>query len=831
MAFAGMALTGFAGDITLAWDPVVSTELAGYQLCYGPASGQYSLMVDVGNVTTYTLTNLAPGTYYLATRAYGKSGEQSAFSNEVTAVVGMPADTTPPVISGVAVGSVTVSSAIISWTANEASDAQIEYGLTASYGAATALDATMGTAHSQMLSGLAAGTVYHFRVKSKDAAGNVGVSADYLFTTAIPADTAPPVISGVAGSNVTASSATITWTTNEASDTQVEYGKTTSYGSLTTLNTSKVTSHSQSLSGLTGSTLYHFRVMSKDAAGNAAVSGDFTFTTLTPPDTTPPVISKVGTPSISASTATVSWNTDESADSQVEYGTTTAYGSSTTLNSAMITSHSQSLSGLSAGTVYHYRVRSRDAAGNAAVSGDYAFTTQQSADAIQGLVAGYAFDEGTGTVSADLSGSGNTATLNGASWTAGKYGKGLAFNGTTSFVTAGVAGLPAVNQPKTISLWVYWPNKSSALQAIMALANPSLKSSVHYGLKNTQVGVMGYGDTWMLMGRLPSVKAWHHFGYVFDGTQNRLYLDGKLISTSTIIPAAAAVTDFQIGRWVGGSEYFAGSIDDVRIYSRALTVDELKLAMNTPLTAVTTTASNPEEVPLALEPAAQTTGNPAIDLQLARTSFRQGDTVRTGAFWITNPTAQQRDVEVKTWMEFPGTLPAPLDLIPQDELSLVPGFSNNYGVLTLLKISRTAPSGTIGANARLLDPVKGDVVSEDLNSFTIIGSNLKKTKTQPAEPQVSGVAMESYAAETGTLYMIANTGSMSEAVEFKVWMESPGLSPIPVLSVGSDGSFILPAGADVTVDPLATLKTAPPAGYILKARVLDSASGDILAEK
>jgi Right handed beta helix region/Purple acid Phosphatase, N-terminal domain/Pel9A-like, right handed beta helix region len=92
-------------------------------------------------------------------------------------------------------------------------------------------------------------------------------------------DTTPPVISGVSSSGVTSSGATITWTTNEASDTQVEYGTTTSYGSSTALNTSMLTSHFQALNGLSASTLYHYRVKSRDAAGNLATSGDFTFTT------------------------------------------------------------------------------------------------------------------------------------------------------------------------------------------------------------------------------------------------------------------------------------------------------------------------------------------------------------------------------------------------------------------------------------------------------------------------------------------------------------------------------------------------------------------------
>jgi hypothetical protein len=192
------------------------------------------------------------------------------------------------------------------------------------------------------------------------------------------ADTTPPVISGVSSSHLSGTGATITWTTNEPSDSQVEYGTTTGYGS-TALNSSMVTSHSQALSGLSKSTLYHYRVKSRDAAGNLATSGDYTFTTTAGgTDTTPPVISDVWSSSISATGATITWVTNESSDSQVEYGTSPSYGSITSLDSAMVTLHSKILTGLTANTLYHYRVKSGDADGNVATSGDYTFTTTES---------------------------------------------------------------------------------------------------------------------------------------------------------------------------------------------------------------------------------------------------------------------------------------------------------------------------------------------------------------------------------------------------------------------------------------------------------------------
>jgi RHS repeat-associated protein len=252
----------------------------------------------------------------------------------------------------------------------------VEYGTDQTYGHSTALDPALVTAHSQGLSGLTPGMQYHYRVKSRDATGNLAFSDDFTFTTNT-LDTSAPVISNVTAGGVTATTATITWTTNENSDCQVEYGTTQAYGHSTALNPALVTTHSQGLSGLTSETLYHYRVKSKDAAGNLAFSDDFTFTTA---DVTAPVISNVAA-GVTTTTATITWTTNENSDSQVMYGTTTDYGQSTTLNPTLVTAHSRGLSGLAPGTQYHYRVKSRDAAGNLAVSDNFTFTTAQNGSA------------------------------------------------------------------------------------------------------------------------------------------------------------------------------------------------------------------------------------------------------------------------------------------------------------------------------------------------------------------------------------------------------------------------------------------------------------------
>ena len=192
-----------------------------------------------------------------------------------------------------------------------------------------------------------------------------------------PPPTSAITVSNVASSSTSTSSAIVAWTTNVAADSQVEYGTSTAYGTLSPVNSTMVTSHSISLSNLAAGTAYHFRVLSKNAAGVVVKSGDFTFTTqsITPPPTPSLTISNVASSSISTSSAIVAWSTNVTADSQVEYGTSTAYGTLSAVNSVMVTSHSISLSNLAASTAYHFRVLSKNTAGVVVKSGDNAFST------------------------------------------------------------------------------------------------------------------------------------------------------------------------------------------------------------------------------------------------------------------------------------------------------------------------------------------------------------------------------------------------------------------------------------------------------------------------
>jgi phosphodiesterase/alkaline phosphatase D-like protein len=280
-------------------------------------------------------------------------------------------DTTPPVISGIAASGITASGATINWTTNEASDSQVDYGLTAAYGSASALNTTDVTVHSIALNGMAASTTYHYRVRSRDAANNLATSGDFTLTTVD--GTAPTVsLSAPAAGATVSGSISVSATASDnvgvagvqfrldgavlgAEDVAAPY--TVSWNTLTATNGS-----------------HTLTAVARDAATNQTTSVAVSVTVAN--DTTLPVISAVTASSITGSGATISWTTNEASDSQVDYGLTTAYGSASALNNTDVTAHAVGLSGLTGSTLYHVRVRSRDAAGNLALSGDVTFTTQ-----------------------------------------------------------------------------------------------------------------------------------------------------------------------------------------------------------------------------------------------------------------------------------------------------------------------------------------------------------------------------------------------------------------------------------------------------------------------
>lgn len=332
-------------------------------------SGPASRTMKCDGTGFYAFIDLPPGSYTVTATHPGYPNSVKTVNVAIGAVTGNMYITDfqlganqPPVISGVGVSNVTNASATVNWITDEASTSRVQYGLTTGYGMLTAVDNNEVTSHSQVLSGLSPNTLYHYRVISTNANGQ-STSEDYTFVTS-----GPPAISAVTPTAITSTSATITWTTNAPADSKVNYGLSTGYGSQNG-DSSHVTSHSITITGLTANTTYNYQCVSTNSYGTAT-STNYTFKT-----NAVPTISNVTSSSITSSSATITWTTNQAADSKVNYGLTTGYTSQKT-DSAQTTSHTIALTGLAANTTYHYQCVSQNANGTA-TSTDYTFKTNE----------------------------------------------------------------------------------------------------------------------------------------------------------------------------------------------------------------------------------------------------------------------------------------------------------------------------------------------------------------------------------------------------------------------------------------------------------------------
>ncbi|MBI3608556.1 MAG: metallophosphoesterase family protein [Nitrospirae bacterium] len=175
----------------------------------------------------------------------------------------------------------------LAWDANTEPDIagyKLHYG-TISGAYTSVLDA--GNVTTRTVTGLGNGT-YYFALTAYDTSGNESQLSNEVNKTLNSVDTTPPTLSGITAGSITTSGATITWQTNEPATTQVEYGPTKTYGTITSENTTLLAAHSETLPGLLAGTVYHYRVHSTDSAGNPAVSGDKSFTTTQANGTTLP---------------------------------------------------------------------------------------------------------------------------------------------------------------------------------------------------------------------------------------------------------------------------------------------------------------------------------------------------------------------------------------------------------------------------------------------------------------------------------------------------------------------------------------------------------------
>ena len=235
---------------------------------------------------------------------------------------------------------------------------------------------------------------------------------------------------------------------------------------------------------------------------------------------------------------------------------------------------------LELGKTYYWRVDEFDAAKT--YKGDlWSFRTQPVISISDpNLVAWWKLDEGSGNNVLDWSGHGNHGQLRGGpQWVSGYDGIALELDGSDDYVNfSNPSDLPSGTSARSMCGWGRTDTVSGGWRWLAAYGSPGTSQAMFIGINGVDLYGGGYGDD-VFQSNFWEVGVWHHICLTYDGTTARLYADGINVATETknwdLVSSRA-----HIGRQVNDLiEFWDGAVDDVRIYDKVLTQDEIVLAM------------------------------------------------------------------------------------------------------------------------------------------------------------------------------------------------------------------------------------------------------------
>jgi len=212
-----------------------------------------------------------------------------------------------------------------------------------------------------------------------------------------------------------------------------------------------------------------------------------------------------------------------------------------------------------------------------------------------GLVAAYAFNEGSGTTVTDSSGNNNNGNISGATWTsAGKYGSALSFNGSSSRVVINDSPSLDLSSGMTLEAWVSPTSTPTFWQDVIYKQSDIyfLEAGSSVSKHPPAVGATFslHGDQFMAGVSGLAAKTWTHLAATYDGATLLLYVNGVQVASRAVSDSLTTSTSpLQIGGDALYGQYFKGIIDEVRIYNRALAPSEIQNDMTTPVSQIADT--------------------------------------------------------------------------------------------------------------------------------------------------------------------------------------------------------------------------------------------------
>ena len=178
----------------------------------------------------------------------------------------------------------------------------------------------------------------------------------------------------------------------------------------------------------------------------------------------------------------------------------------------------------------------------------------------------------------------NVGTVSGPTWAAGKFGSALSFDGVNDIVNIPDAASIDLTTAMTLEAWVRPTTLGSGWRTVLLKEQPGNYVYALYGTTNASRpsgNVIAGGVDHDLRGNSAlALNTWAHLATTYDGTTLRLYVDGVLAGSEAATGAIATSTGaLRIGGNAIWGEYFAGLIDEVRIYNRSLTQAEIQSDM------------------------------------------------------------------------------------------------------------------------------------------------------------------------------------------------------------------------------------------------------------
>ncbi len=205
------------------------------------------------------------------------------------------------------------------------------------------------------------------------------------------------------------------------------------------------------------------------------------------------------------------------------------------------------------------------------------------------------FNENSGTIAADSSGGGaNGALLTGASWTTGKFGNAISLNGTNGYARFPAGFISTLNDYtiagwvnlNSVSTWARIFDFGSGTSVYMFLTPKSGSNAIRFAISTSG----GSGEQQINGTSIPSTGVWHHFAVTLSGTVGILYVDGVAVGRNNNMTLKPSNLGYTTQNYIGKSQYsdpyLNGSVDDFRIYSRALSPTEVYYLFSPPASVV-----------------------------------------------------------------------------------------------------------------------------------------------------------------------------------------------------------------------------------------------------